>query len=58
VVAITGQRPGFEVLTTAHDRIPARELEEAGATWVVHSTWPTDGFLDTLRGIARQGPPR
>jgi alkanesulfonate monooxygenase SsuD/methylene tetrahydromethanopterin reductase-like flavin-dependent oxidoreductase (luciferase family) len=58
VVAITGRRPGFEVVTTAHDRIPAHEFEEAGATWVVHSTWPTDGFLDTLRGIARQGPPR
>jgi alkanesulfonate monooxygenase SsuD/methylene tetrahydromethanopterin reductase-like flavin-dependent oxidoreductase (luciferase family) len=58
VVAITGQRPGFEVVVTAHDQIPPAELADAGATWLVSTSWPGPGFLDGLRRIAREGPPR
>jgi alkanesulfonate monooxygenase SsuD/methylene tetrahydromethanopterin reductase-like flavin-dependent oxidoreductase (luciferase family) len=58
VVAITGRPADFDVVVTVRDDIPWQEYADAGATWAVHSAWPHDGYLDTLRSLARQGPPR
>jgi alkanesulfonate monooxygenase SsuD/methylene tetrahydromethanopterin reductase-like flavin-dependent oxidoreductase (luciferase family) len=58
VVAVTGTRPGFDVVVTAREDVPADEYASAGATWLVRSAWPVDGYLDDLRAVARGGPLR
>ena len=57
VVAFIGSRPRFDVVAWARDDIPVQEFADAGATWLVQSALPGDGYLDALRGLARQGPP-
>jgi alkanesulfonate monooxygenase SsuD/methylene tetrahydromethanopterin reductase-like flavin-dependent oxidoreductase (luciferase family) len=57
VVAFIGARPRFDVVAWARDDIPPQEFADAGATWLVQSALPGDGYLDALRAIARQGPP-
>ena len=56
VVAITGQRDGFDVVVTAAPGVPVQEYADAGATWIIRSFWPRDGYLNELRNIARSGP--
>jgi alkanesulfonate monooxygenase SsuD/methylene tetrahydromethanopterin reductase-like flavin-dependent oxidoreductase (luciferase family) len=56
VVAITGQREGFDVVVTAAPGVSAEEYADAGATWLVQSMWPRDGYLNELRIQARKGP--
>ncbi len=58
VVEFTGRRDGFEVVVTAQDGVPVQEYADAGATWIVHSSWPYSGYLADLRAKARSGPPR
>jgi alkanesulfonate monooxygenase SsuD/methylene tetrahydromethanopterin reductase-like flavin-dependent oxidoreductase (luciferase family) len=57
VLAITGQRDGFDVVVTPHyDHTPA-EYADAGATWLVSSAPPwLDGWRATLDALAGDGP--
>ena len=56
VVAVTGRRDDFDVVATAAPGVPVQEYADAGATWLIRSFWPRDGYLNELRNIARTGP--
>jgi hypothetical protein len=58
VAAITGRPEGFEVVAMCAEGVPPKEYADAGATWLVQSAWPHEGFLDRLRATAKAGPPR
>jgi alkanesulfonate monooxygenase SsuD/methylene tetrahydromethanopterin reductase-like flavin-dependent oxidoreductase (luciferase family) len=58
VVAVTGTRAGFDVIAIGQEGVPAQEYADAGATWLVVSSWPHDGYLADLRATARNGPTR
>ena len=57
VVAITGQRDGFDVVVSPHyDHTPA-EYADAGATWLISSAPPwLDGWQAMLDELAAAGP--
>jgi alkanesulfonate monooxygenase SsuD/methylene tetrahydromethanopterin reductase-like flavin-dependent oxidoreductase (luciferase family) len=58
VVAITGQRDGFDVVVTPDFDHSAAEFADAGATWLVSSAPPwLDGWRDMLDKLASDGPP-
>lgn len=47
--------PGWEVVVPAEPGIPVDEYADAGATWLVASTDPDDGWVDRLRGTIQAG---
>jgi alkanesulfonate monooxygenase SsuD/methylene tetrahydromethanopterin reductase-like flavin-dependent oxidoreductase (luciferase family) len=58
VVAITGTRPGFDVVASPRLDIPAAEFADAGATWLLYSAppWLADWRTELSR-LAAAGPP-
>jgi alkanesulfonate monooxygenase SsuD/methylene tetrahydromethanopterin reductase-like flavin-dependent oxidoreductase (luciferase family) len=57
VLAITGSRPGFDVVVAQDPAVGVKEYEDAGATWLTTSRWPDDGWYDDLRAEILEGPP-
>jgi alkanesulfonate monooxygenase SsuD/methylene tetrahydromethanopterin reductase-like flavin-dependent oxidoreductase (luciferase family) len=58
VLAITGVRPGFDVVVTPDPAVPIDEFADAGATWLIFSAPPwLEGWRDDLTGLAADGPP-
>jgi alkanesulfonate monooxygenase SsuD/methylene tetrahydromethanopterin reductase-like flavin-dependent oxidoreductase (luciferase family) len=58
VVAITGTRPGFDVVVSPDPAVPLGEFADAGATWLISSAPPwLPGWQDDLAGMAADGPP-
>jgi alkanesulfonate monooxygenase SsuD/methylene tetrahydromethanopterin reductase-like flavin-dependent oxidoreductase (luciferase family) len=45
VLAITGTRPGFDVVVTPDPAVPVDEFADAGATWLISSAPPVVGGL-------------
>lgn len=57
-VAALGELPaGFEVVASWGPE-PLEAFEDAGATWLVESRWPTGDYLDELEKRAHHGPRR
>jgi len=49
--------PGWEVVASVPDGIPAQEYADAGATWGIRSAWPQDGdWEDRLSDLIAAGP--
>jgi alkanesulfonate monooxygenase SsuD/methylene tetrahydromethanopterin reductase-like flavin-dependent oxidoreductase (luciferase family) len=48
--------PGWDVVATRKEGVPAEEYADAGATWLVESTWPLDDWVDDFRSRIRRGP--
>ena len=60
VDAIGSQRSldGFDVVATAQEGDDPATYAEAGATWLIHSTWPgNDSWYDEIRTRCAAGPP-
>jgi alkanesulfonate monooxygenase SsuD/methylene tetrahydromethanopterin reductase-like flavin-dependent oxidoreductase (luciferase family) len=57
VLAITGQRDGFDVVVAPHYDHPPAEYADAGATWLISSAPPwLDGWQAMLQRLADDGP--
>ena len=56
LVAELDVHPGFDVVVHWAEGVPAAEYEDAGATWLVDSRWPEDGWFDELAQAAARGP--
>ncbi len=55
VAAVGGD--GVEIVACAAPGVPASEYEDAGASWLVESTWPgMDGWVEDLERLAADGP--
>jgi alkanesulfonate monooxygenase SsuD/methylene tetrahydromethanopterin reductase-like flavin-dependent oxidoreductase (luciferase family) len=48
---------GWEVVASRAPGKAASEYAEAGATWLVDSTWPVGDWVDELHERVREGPP-
>lgn len=49
--------PGWEVVASVPDDVPAREYADAGATWGIRSAWPQDeGWEARLTDLIAAGP--
>jgi len=48
--------PGWDVVAPWGPGIPAQEYADAGATWLVQSTWPVGDWVDEFRKRVRRGP--
>ncbi len=48
--------PGWDVVAEWAPGHSAQEYADAGATWLVESTWPVDDWVEEFRGRIRQGP--
>ncbi len=57
VVARIGRLAGFDIIVTAVPGVSPQEYADAGATWLVYSSRPSEFYLDELRATARRGPP-
>jgi alkanesulfonate monooxygenase SsuD/methylene tetrahydromethanopterin reductase-like flavin-dependent oxidoreductase (luciferase family) len=57
LAACGGARPGFDLVATVMEDVPPAAYEEAGATWALWSTWPTEGWQDRIRAVVEAGPP-
>ena len=58
VVAVTGTRPGFDVVAPLWPGVAVAEMADAGATWLTTSRWPDGDWFDDLRAEVLDGPPR
>jgi alkanesulfonate monooxygenase SsuD/methylene tetrahydromethanopterin reductase-like flavin-dependent oxidoreductase (luciferase family) len=47
---------GWEVVASWKEGVPPQEYADAGATWLVESTWPIDDWVDEFRARVRRGP--
>ncbi len=47
---------GWDVVAPWARGVPAHEYADAGATWLVASTWPVGDWVDEFRGRVRGGP--
>ncbi len=57
-IGATRSLDGFDVVATASVGFDPRAYAEAGATWLVESTWPADeGWYDDMRVRCAAGPP-
>lgn len=51
--------PGWDVVASGADGVPAGEYADVGVTWLVTSAWPTDDdWVEDLRASVRKGPGR
>jgi len=58
IVTSLGPLPeGFDVVATAMDDVEPEAYAEAGATWLVWSSWPVPGWYERLYALAEAGPP-
>jgi alkanesulfonate monooxygenase SsuD/methylene tetrahydromethanopterin reductase-like flavin-dependent oxidoreductase (luciferase family) len=51
-------RAGWDVVSSWAEGVPAAEYADAGATWLIESTWPGDDWVDEFHGRIRTGPSR
>lgn len=51
-------RPGWEVVAPSAPGVPAQEYADAGATWLIDSTWPEGDWLPEFRQRVSAGPAR
>lgn len=53
-----GETPdGWDVVSSWAPGVPAQEYADAGATWLVESTWPTEeGWVEEFRARIQQDP--
>jgi alkanesulfonate monooxygenase SsuD/methylene tetrahydromethanopterin reductase-like flavin-dependent oxidoreductase (luciferase family) len=59
VLAITGTRPGFDVVVSPDPAVPLDEFADSGATWLIYSAPPwIDGWKEDQARMAADGPPR
>lgn len=49
-------RPGWDVVAPWAPGVPAGEYAEAGATWLIESTWPLDDWVPEFRRRVAGGP--
>jgi alkanesulfonate monooxygenase SsuD/methylene tetrahydromethanopterin reductase-like flavin-dependent oxidoreductase (luciferase family) len=55
---LAGEVPrGWEVVASRAPGIAASEYADAGATWLVDSTWPVGDWVEELHERVREGPP-
>jgi alkanesulfonate monooxygenase SsuD/methylene tetrahydromethanopterin reductase-like flavin-dependent oxidoreductase (luciferase family) len=52
----TPPRAGWDVVAPWSPGVPAAEYADAGATWLVESTWPIGDWADDFRARVRRGP--
>ena len=58
VVDHIGRGDGFDIVAGYAYGHTVAEYEDAGATWLVDSRWPSDGWYDELAAAVRSGPPQ
>jgi alkanesulfonate monooxygenase SsuD/methylene tetrahydromethanopterin reductase-like flavin-dependent oxidoreductase (luciferase family) len=55
---LEGDAPdGWDVVASRAPGVPADEYADAGATWLIDSTWPIGDWVDEFQGRVRAGPP-
>lgn len=50
------RREGWDVVASWAAGVPAREYTDAGATWLVESTWPRGDWVEEFHARIRSGP--
>ncbi len=50
--------PGWDVVASWADGVPADEYADVGATWLIESTWPVDDWVGEFHARVRRGPRR
>jgi alkanesulfonate monooxygenase SsuD/methylene tetrahydromethanopterin reductase-like flavin-dependent oxidoreductase (luciferase family) len=58
LAAYVGERetPSWDVVAQWRHGVPAEEFADAGATWLIESTWPFDDWVEELAARVRAGP--
>jgi hypothetical protein len=51
------RRDGFDVVATLHWSHTPAEYADAGATWLIQSSWPEGDWYEQLLQTAHGGPP-
>lgn len=49
-------REGWDVVACRREGVPAQEYADAGATWLLHAPFPTEGWEGALTTAIRRGP--